>query len=132
MKRVPIGVVNELITMCCISKDSYDKPSFERWSINATGLEMLKDPQGTFKRIKKLLDLPWLEQLGRRGYQDWSKSSVERGREACNTETGKLALYHLVGLIATLPSYGLRQVQGKDILISRKQVLDLIRDAGKK
>ena len=51
--------------------------------------------------------------------------SVREGRAACHSETGRLALYHLTGAIGNLPNYGL--LNGNDVSISRKQVLDLIR-----
>jgi len=55
-KHIPERVVNELIFLCCVSKDSFDKETgFERWAINGTGRDMLVNPRETTKQIKNLL-----------------------------------------------------------------------------
>jgi len=55
------------------------------------------------------------------------KSTVELAAEACRTERGRLALYHLQGIVSQLPSYGL--IANRDSMISRKAVLDAIEKA---
>lgn len=51
--------------------------------------------------------------------------SVTAGRKACQSDTGRLALYHLSGAVDSLPSFGL--IVPNDAMVSRKQVQDLIR-----
>ena len=56
LKTVPNRIVDELITHCCISVDSYtDGRSVERWAINGTGKEMLVHPEQTCRELAALL-----------------------------------------------------------------------------
>lgn len=52
VNRVPGRVVTELFYWCCIKQDSVSEGY---WSINETGHEMIKDPEGTCRKLTKLL-----------------------------------------------------------------------------
>lgn len=53
--RVSSKIADELSRWCCIRCDEGLGSGVERWSINGTGRDMLKDPIGTCRHVAALL-----------------------------------------------------------------------------